>query len=288
MAASDKPRWKGSPTKSASTQDSASTLPYLSRTGPRNGFPARLVSTKWCRCRTAKPKLDDAYVEHLDLCLACRACESACPSGVPYGRLIEAARTEIADARPRPLLMRLAFRHLLPSRFNLQLAARLLQRIYQASGLQSAIRKLGLIPKSFATATESLSPSGQALASFFAAYGKAISGRWREEAIAWRCSAAAPSANVTFLARLHEATVRVLQKNGCEVVVPENQTCCGALHVHAGCRDDGRALARKNIDALAGGGYDAIITNTDQAAARGVEGIRRVPRARRRLSRRRL
>src|SRR5450432_2358511 len=69
---------------------------------------------------TGKAKLDDTYVEHLDLCLACRACESACPSGVPYGRLIEAARTEIADARPRALLMRLAFRYLLPSRFNLQ------------------------------------------------------------------------------------------------------------------------------------------------------------------------
>ena len=68
-------------------------------------------------------------------------------------------------------------------------------------------------------------------------------------------------ANVTF-ARLHEATVRVLQKNGCEVVIPENQTCCGALQVHAGCRDEGRALARRNIDAIAGEDYDAIITNT--------------------------
>ena len=67
-------------------------------------------------------------------------------------------------------------------------------------------------------------------------------------------------ANISF-ARLNEATVRVLQKNGCEVSIPEAQTCCGALHVHAGIRDEARELARRNIDALLDGGYDAIITN---------------------------
>jgi glycolate oxidase iron-sulfur subunit len=62
-------------------------------------------------------------------------------------------------------------------------------------------------------------------------------------------------------ARLNEATVRVLQRNGCEVVVPEGQGCCGALHVHSGLREDARRLARRNIDAVLAGGYDAIITN---------------------------
>ena len=67
-------------------------------------------------------------------------------------------------------------------------------------------------------------------------------------------------ANVCF-ARLNEATVRVLQKNGCEVVIPAGQGCCGALHLHSGLREEARALARRNIDARADGGYDAIITN---------------------------
>ena len=58
-----------------------------------------------------------------------------------------------------------------------------------------------------------------------------------------------------------DRTVRVLQKNGCEVHIPANQTCCGALHVHAGRRDEARMLARRNIEALLGGDYDAIITN---------------------------
>jgi glycolate oxidase iron-sulfur subunit len=67
-------------------------------------------------------------------------------------------------------------------------------------------------------------------------------------------------ANICF-ARLNEATVRVLQANGCEVTIHDGQTCCGALHVHAGLRDSARKLARKNIDALADAGFDAILTN---------------------------
>jgi glycolate oxidase iron-sulfur subunit len=62
-------------------------------------------------------------------------------------------------------------------------------------------------------------------------------------------------------ARLNEATVRVLQKNGCEVAIPASQGCCGALHLHSGLRQDARQLARRNIDALENGGYDAIVTN---------------------------
>jgi glycolate oxidase iron-sulfur subunit len=67
-------------------------------------------------------------------------------------------------------------------------------------------------------------------------------------------------ANISF-ARLNEATVRVLQKNGCEVVIPAGQGCCGALHLHAGLREDARKLVRRNIDALEAGKFDAIITN---------------------------
>src|SRR5436305_10199528 len=67
-------------------------------------------------------------------------------------------------------------------------------------------------------------------------------------------------ANV-FFARLNEATVRVLRRNGCEVSIPDGQNCCGALHVHAGLREPARALARQNIDAVLDGGYDAVITN---------------------------
>src|SRR5207248_3008283 len=67
-------------------------------------------------------------------------------------------------------------------------------------------------------------------------------------------------ANISF-ARLNEATVRVLQRNGCEVVIPAEQNCCGALHVHSGLKDQARALARSNIDAVLAEPFDAVITN---------------------------
>ncbi len=200
-------------------------------------------------------KIDDSYVEHMELCLACRACETACPSGVPYGRLIEAARTEIANERPRPFLMRMAYRHLLPSRTNLKIVGTLLW-LYEKLGLQAFVRASGLLPKRLAEA-EALSPPIEK-PFFFESYGKtfpAMGAKKYRVALLGGCIA-----NLSF-ARLNDATVRVLQKNGCEVVIPDAQNCCGALQVHAGMRDEGRALAKQNIDAVVDKGFDAVICN---------------------------
>ncbi|HLJ46954.1 MAG TPA: heterodisulfide reductase-related iron-sulfur binding cluster [Bryobacteraceae bacterium] len=195
-----------------------------------------------------------SYVEHIDLCLACRACESACPSGVQYGQLVESARAEIELGIRRPWYVRalrgFVFRRLLPSRRWLTWVGRGLsvyQRLRPRNGLFRG--RLGEV--------ESLAPQVQS-PFFFRQYGKifAAEGERRYRvAMLGGCIA-----NISF-ARLNEATVRVLQKNGCEVSIPEAQTCCGALHVHAGVRDEARKLARRNIDALLPGGYDAIITN---------------------------
>jgi len=204
---------------------------------------------------SGKAQIDDSYVEHLDLCLACRACETACPSGVPYGRLIEAARAEIAAERPLPWLMRFAYRNLLPSRTNLKIAGTLLW-LYEAAGLKSLARTLGLIPPSLRGA-EALSPPIER-PFFYESYGKtfpAIGPRKHRVAFLGGCIA-----NISF-ARLNDATVRVLQRNGCEVVVPDAQNCCGALQVHAGMRDEARVLAKQNIDAVVDRGFDAVICN---------------------------
>lgn len=206
--------------------------------------------------------MSPSYLEHLDLCLACRGCESACPSGVQYGRLIEDARAEIERKTERPLVTRLVrgfvFGKLLPSRVLLQLAARGLW-IYQNLGLRSLASGLGVF-KVFPELGEldQLSPPAE-FPSFFDAYGNVFPAEGQRRykvALLGGCVA-----NVSF-ARLNEATVRVLQKNGCEVHVPDGQTCCGALHQHAGIRTTARELARKNIDALANGGFDAILTNS--------------------------
>jgi len=203
--------------------------------------------------------ITESYIEHIDLCLACRGCESACPSGVKYGRLVEAARAEIETSIERPwtvrLLRWLVFRKLLPSRFNLWVAGAILY-LYQASGLKWLVRTLGFLPPGFRD-IESLAPEIEP-PFFFGYYGKVLSPKGeRRHRVAFLGGCIA---NVSF-ARLNEATVRVLQRNGCEVSIPEGQSCCGALHVHSGLREEARALARHNIDALLAGGYDAIITN---------------------------
>jgi glycolate oxidase iron-sulfur subunit len=206
--------------------------------------------------------INDSYVQHMELCLACRGCESACPSGVPYGRLIEAAKAEIETTVPRSTAGRLArwlvFEKLLPSRTNLQIAGRLIW-LMQTTGLQGLTRSLGLLkPFGRLADIERLAPAAE-MPTFFSQYGKvfpSIGERRKKVALLGGCIA-----NVSF-ARLNEATVRVLQRNGCEVHVPADQTCCGALHLHQGLPDQTRALARKNIGALLDGGYDAIITNT--------------------------
>ena len=202
-----------------------------------------------------------SYIEHIELCLACRACETACPSGVQYGKLVEAARSEIEAGIQRPLVTRLlrrfVFGHLLQSPRTLKIAGAMLY-LYEASGLRRLVRSSGLL-RLFGKleSLESLAPPAES-PFFFAQIGKTFPAEGeRRYRVAFLAGCIA---NVSF-ARLNEATVRVLQKNGCEVVVPAGQNCCGALHVHSGLREEARELARRNIRAVADGGFDAILTN---------------------------
>lgn len=205
--------------------------------------------------------ITDSYREHIDLCLACRGCESACPSGVQYGRLVEAARSDIEANTKRPWLTRMlrdfVFRKLLPSPTLLTAAGASLW-MYQVSGVQKVLRATGLVKLLGPLGDrEALTPAAE-IPFFFRQIGKTFPAEGRKK---YRVAFMAGCiANISF-ARLNEATVRVLQKNGCEVVAPPNQTCCGALHVHAGIRDEARRLAKQNIDAVLDGKFDAIITN---------------------------
>jgi glycolate oxidase iron-sulfur subunit len=202
-----------------------------------------------------------SYMAHLDWCLACRGCATACPSGVPYGRLIEAARAEI-EAQKRPSLWKraaskLVFERLLPSRAALQATATALY-LYQASGLQRLVRATGVL-KLFGNLAdlEALSPHAE-VPFFYRHLGKTFPATGeRRFRVAFLAGCIA---NVAF-ARLNEATLRVLQRNGCEVVIPAAQNCCGALHLHSGLKEQARVLARNNIDAVLSEEFDAIITN---------------------------
>jgi glycolate oxidase iron-sulfur subunit len=210
---------------------------------------------------TGTAEIGDAYLEHIDLCLACRGCETACPSGVPYGRLVEAARAEIEKKTERPLVTRLVrkfvFHHLLQSPAMLRVAGSTLF-LYEASGLRRLLRSSGVfrLLGRFGQ-LERLAPGAEA-PFFFRHIGEVFPAEGeRRYRVAFLAGCIA---NVSF-ARLNEATVRVLQKNGCEVTVPAGQNCCGALHLHAGIAGEARKLARENIDAVLDGKFDAIITN---------------------------
>jgi len=204
--------------------------------------------------------VNSSFVEHIDKCLDCRACETACPSGVEYGKLVEFARARIERDYQRPFLSRLArgfaYRRLLPHPPRIAFFARLL-RVYQRSGLQTLARRSGFLRAIGLEEREALLPRIDD-PFFFRRLGRTfdpVGERRARVAFFGGCVA-----QVTFSA-LNEATIRVLTANGCEVVVPAKQVCCGALASHAGVRDAARGLARRNLKAFSNDEFDAIVTN---------------------------
>src|SRR5215510_9828537 len=213
-------------------------------------------------------KLGDATVSHLDLCLGCRACETVCPSGVPYGQLIEAARAEIERQRPggplRRLFRWLNFGLLLPHPRLLSLAAAGL-RFYQASGLQRLVRATGLL-KLLPSPLKDWEPLLPALppASERAPLPELTHA---EGAFRARVGMLTGCIQQVAFGSQNRATARVLAKNGCEVVAPRAQTCCGALHAHAGEHDLAVDLAKRTIEAFEAAKVDAVIVNTSGCGA---------------------
>jgi glycolate oxidase iron-sulfur subunit len=204
--------------------------------------------------------LGDEFVTHIDRCLDCRACETACPSGVEYGKLVELARAQIEQNYQRPLAARIirdvVYRKLLPHPRRIAMAARVL-RLYQRSGLESLARGTGLLRLMRLEQRAQLLPRIDSRF-FFSELGKTFPARGERRArVAFFAGCVA---QVTF-AELNRATIRVLQANGCEVVVPAGQVCCGALAAHAGIRDTARDLARTNFEKFRGAEFDAILTN---------------------------
>ena len=204
--------------------------------------------------------LGDSFVQHIDQCLDCRACETACPSGVEYGKLVEAARAQIEQNYRRPLLARaarsLVYRHLLPHPRRIAAAA-WLARLYQRSGLQALARGTGLLSLLGMDDRERLMPQIDDHF-FFSQLGRTFpaQGKCRARVALF----AGCVAQVSFTG-LQEATIRVLTANGCEVVVPAGQLCCGALPAHAGVRDVARDMARVNLGVFLREEFDAILTN---------------------------
>ena len=204
--------------------------------------------------------IGDSFVKHIDRCLGCRACETACPSGVKYGAILERARSEIDANYERPSneqrVRAYFFNRVLRNPATMVRWARVM-RLYQRSGLQWLARNLGILKLLGLEKIEAVSPRIEDRF-FFDEIGRTF--RPQGEIRARVAFMAGCIANVAF-ADLNRKTIRVLNQNGVLVYVPAKQGCCGALHDHAGKLEDSRALARNNIDALRAFVVDAIISN---------------------------
>jgi glycolate oxidase iron-sulfur subunit len=199
-------------------------------------------------------ELNQRFQDHLYLCLLCRACETACPSGVQYGRIAETAREIIGPpgSSLARAVLNFAFTQLLPYPRRLRLAATFL-RLYQRTGLQRAIHPF--LPKHLGKMESMLPPISQR---FFAPGGNilpAIGPRRARVAMLNGC------VMPLMFSEVNDATVRVLRRNGCDVIFPSKQICCGALNVHNGESIAAKKMARHNIDCFLDADVDAVVVN---------------------------
>ena len=206
-------------------------------------------------------EISERIVSHWEACLNCRACEAVCPSGVPYGRMMERTRAQIrSHRRQSPGMKRMTrwfLRAALPRPGLMRTGARLL-RICQQLGVQAVVRRTGRlrIMPDILRQLESQLP--RMSTRFFGPSRQSYLPNDGEPTM--KVSLLSGCVMPLMQGPTMEATVRTLTRNGCEVAVPPGQGCCGALNLHAGDLETGRAMARRNIDSFLASGADRIVT----------------------------
>ena len=202
--------------------------------------------------------MSDSMVSHWDACLGCMACVTACPSGVQYDTLIEQTRAQVERGYERSAKDR-ALRGLIFSLFPHPKRLKLLRgplRVMQATGLDRAIRRTGLLERMAPqlAAMESLAPrldKPEPLPPYIQASGP-------RRAVVGLLTGCVQGA---FFPGVNAATARVLQAEGCDVVVPASQGCCGALSVHNGREEEAQKYARRLVDSFASSGVEYVVVN---------------------------
>jgi glycolate oxidase iron-sulfur subunit len=191
---------------------------------------------------------DPSVGTHIDRCLGCRGCETACPSGVPYGHLLEATRATLAQSRPAPMVARLIL--LVFARPRLLALALLGARLFRATGLPALLARLPGRP-------------GFAMAMLASTRRPLPARPWRRTPAQARGTTAVLRGCVMegLFTETNRATERVLDANGYQPVPAPGQRCCGALHAHAGDLAAARQLARANVAAFERSGADTIAVN---------------------------
>ncbi len=198
-------------------------------------------------------------IRHWDLCIQCRACETACPSGVEYGKLIEGTMKHILPIRKTNKISKLLSKIIMNIVINKNLLNILfnLIKFYQQYGIQKLVRKtklLNIIMPKIAELERSLPfiPSKS-----FKTNGQLLkSNKERKKKVALLSGCLMPFIHGPEM----DAVTRILNYNGCDVIVPKDQVCCGALHSHVGNMDKTIELAKKNIDTFLQPDIDSIIT----------------------------
>lgn len=215
----------------------------------------------------------DADVERqLNLCLGCRACEPVCPSGVKYGHLLEEARNVIQQKKKHKLHVKvirgLVFKQLFPRKDRIKRLHDWI-RLYQKSGLQRVVQKsklLQILPGNIAELERTIPPIASAGAlnnrpAYLPAEGQA------KKKVAFFSGCLMD----TMFMETNDATMKLLQKAGCDIVIPSGQGCCGALHAHGGEKDMAKQLAKANIEAFESLDVDYIVLNAGGCGALLVE-----------------
>lgn len=202
------------------------------------------LMTQWKR---KQMPFDEEQVKHIDLCLGCRTCEGVCPSGVPYGRIIEAGRADVEDLRrpsPKRVASRTALRQLVGHPARLRLAGNA-TRIAQKAGLTNVLASGRMLPPLRARFCP---PDGNVAKPF----GE------RKYRVAFLVGCVMP----IMYPQSHYAAVKLLQLAGCEVWFPADERCCGALFAHNGDLDGAERLREHNSRVYESGGFDALVVDS--------------------------
>ena len=233
-------------------------LTKLERSSPRGRI--KLIKS----VAEGKLELSNLFAEEMNFCLDCQACETACPAGVQYGKMVESARvviehSNIGSSKINKVIKKFLLNFVVAQHSRLKFLARFLY-FYQNSGMRKAVIKI-----------LSISPFAQKLIeieSLTPKISKVFSSESLEEKTLPENSA---KYKITFLtgcimdvafSDINFDTVEVLQKNQCEIITPKAQVCCGSLHAHNGEIEKAKELAKKNLDVFSEFDYDFLISNS--------------------------
>jgi glycolate oxidase iron-sulfur subunit len=239
-------------------------------TCPTYALTSREISSPRGRIRMMKNvaestmPLTETFMHEMFFCLDCRACETACPAGVQYGALVEAARAQVEQVRvlqtgKSSRLKRFILSQIFAKPSRLRLLARLL-RFYQWFGLEKLALRLRL-PRIFGKKIMALAPMAPRIEAKFTLDRLPEKISPRDGKVRHRVGLLVGCVQDVAFASVNEDTAAVLAANGCEVIVPRNQACCGSLHGHTGDAEDAKMLARKTIDLFEAAEVDALIVN---------------------------